>query len=384
MTSRSVHRVFAGSTCAITLLLSTASALAVAPSDDGANSSRPGRPPTDTRPMRSADLPRRDFTPTDAQRAAEVMRQHNVSLTKAIDTAEDHCKGQAVDARCRAMSGPNALLFDVTCLDKAGQVMVVSVDGTTGKVASMSSTAGAVPGDAAHTAILKASDFPGRNVVDAANEKIADVQELAIDTSRGRVAYAVLDVTSGPNRPIAVPWSALSHQEKTCMIDGSGKERLANAPSFESGTWPNMTTDEFSRRVADYYGQPVYGDNVAVPSGSTPVIMKASDIIGGDVRSAADENLGDIKDLAIEPRSGRIAYAVLSFGGFLGIKDKLFAVPLEALSRRTDGKWVLAVEKERLKDAPGFDKKNWPIKADPTLDAQVREFYGKRAAVTKP
>lgn len=343
----------------------------------------------------TAQTASRGLSNGDALRAAEVMRRNNISLTKAIDAAEDHCAGQAIDARCRAMAAPGStgatgvagtagtssahtLMFDVTCLDKAGQLMVVSVDGATGKVATSANPTGLSSGH--HPMIVKASDFiSGRDVVNAANEKIADMDELAIDINRGRVAYAVLDLTGGVNRLIAVPWSALKHHGTTCQLDLKGTQSLPNAPSFDRGTWPNMTTNDFGRPVADYYGRGVYGDDVALPQGSSLVIMKASEIIGGDVRSAADENLGDIEELVLDPQSGRVAYAVLSFGGFLGIGDKLFAVPMDSLTRRTDGNWVLAVTKEKLKDAPGFDKKNWPNMADPALDVQLRDFYRQTA-----
>jgi hypothetical protein len=77
--------------------------------------------------------------------------------------------------------------------------------------------------------------------------------------------------------------------------------------------------------------------------------------------------------------AGRVAYAVLSFGGFMGVGNKLFALPWESLQLDADNhRFVLDVPKNRLESAPGFDKDNWPDMADRTWGATVHEFYGNR------
>ena len=88
---------------------------------------------------------------------------------------------------------------------------------------------------------------------------------------------------------------------------------------------------------------------------------KASDLIGMDVRNNQNEKLGDIKDLVLDLHSGRIAYAVLSVGGFLGIGDKYIAITPEAFSVAPDDKsLVLNADKARIQNAPGFAKNDWP------------------------
>jgi hypothetical protein len=74
---------------------------------------------------------------------------------------------------------------------------------------------------------------------------------------------------------------------------------------------------------------------------------------------------------------GRIAYAVVSFGGFLGIGDKLFAVPWNSMQIDADNhRFVLDVPKEKLENAPGFDKNSWPDFADRSLGREIYEYYG--------
>ena len=110
-----------------------------------------------------------------------------------------------------------------------------------------------------------------------------------------------------------------------------------------------------------------------------PHVLQASTVIGNKVLNPAGEQLGNLKELVIDIDDGRIAYAVLSFGGFLGMGDKLFAIPWEALMLNVkDNTFILDVDKDLLKEAPGFDKDHWPddaqYEAGWLLD--IYEYYG--------
>lgn len=111
--------------------------------------------------------------------------------------------------------------------------------------------------------------------------------------------------------------------------------------------------------------------------GPGPQLMGADTLLGNDVYNKDGQDLGDIKEFMIHMASGKIAYAVLSFGGVLGLGDKLFAVPWAALKLDTVNKrFTLDVLKETLKDAPGFDKDHWPSMSDKTWAGGVHKFYG--------
>jgi len=89
------------------------------------------------------------------------------------------------------------------------------------------------------------------------------------------------------------------------------------------------------------------------------------------------EDLGKIEEIMIDLDRGRVAYVVLSFGGFLGVGDKLFAIPWQAFSVDTTQKrLVLNADKELLEKAPGFDKNNWPDMADLSLGSTLYGYYG--------
>jgi sporulation protein YlmC with PRC-barrel domain len=108
-----------------------------------------------------------------------------------------------------------------------------------------------------------------------------------------------------------------------------------------------------------------------------PNVLSTTALIGDNVVNRAGENLGKIEELMLDLEKGRVAYAVLSFGGVLGIGEKLFVVPFEAL--KLDGSrehFMLDVDKDRLKNAPSFDKNNLPKASDRTWGAEVYKFYG--------
>jgi len=110
---------------------------------------------------------------------------------------------------------------------------------------------------------------------------------------------------------------------------------------------------------------------------SRPATVSASKIIGEPVINRQHEDLGKVHELVFDVETGRIAYAVLSFGGFLGMGNKLFAMPWKALEFAQDEmKLVLNVDKEKLKTAPGFDKEDWPDFADRSWGKTIHSYYG--------
>jgi sporulation protein YlmC with PRC-barrel domain len=116
----------------------------------------------------------------------------------------------------------------------------------------------------------------------------------------------------------------------------------------------------------------------AASNKSMQQVSRASKIIGAHVTNAKGENLGDIKELVLDPQTGQVVYAVVSFGGLLGVGDKLFALPWQALHWTGDkGYYALNEEKSTLTNAPGFDKKHWPDSSSrwDQLREETNQFY---------
>lgn len=107
--------------------------------------------------------------------------------------------------------------------------------------------------------------------------------------------------------------------------------------------------------------------------------VSSSSICGTNVKNAKGESLGEIKDLMINTNKNEVAYAVLSFGGFMGFGDKYFAIPFEALSYDDEtNQYLLSVAQEKLEQAPGFDKNDWPTHANIDYLSRVYTHYNVR------
>jgi sporulation protein YlmC with PRC-barrel domain len=106
--------------------------------------------------------------------------------------------------------------------------------------------------------------------------------------------------------------------------------------------------------------------------------IRASNMIGTDVVNPKGESLGEIKEIVIDPYSGRVAYGVVAFGGFLGMGEKLFAIPFGSFEYEAKkNKYVLDVTKEYLKDAPGFDPAHWPPMTEEQWHRGVYKYYDR-------
>jgi sporulation protein YlmC with PRC-barrel domain len=123
-------------------------------------------------------------------------------------------------------------------------------------------------------------------------------------------------------------------------------------------------------------GAPIIGAERRRSDGPGPEVMDAATLIGDTVVNSSGEDLGKIEAIMLDITGGRVAYAVLSFGGFLGMGSKYFAIPWSAFTLDAGEKrFILGVSKDRLENAPGFDKDHWPSMADPTWATEVHAYY---------
>jgi hypothetical protein len=161
------------------------------------------------------------------------------------------------------------------------------------------------------------------------------------------------------DRYLFVPLSVFSVSgDKLTMA--ADRDKIRKAPSFAKGQWPNMGDTGWREEVDKFYA------SAPAPGGqpSKDKLVRASEFLKKNVRNPQNDKLGDVQDIVLEMSSGRVLYAVMAAGGFLGIGEKLFAIPVSAFNLATDGKeLVLAADKDRLKNAEGFDKSQWPATA---------------------
>jgi len=107
-------------------------------------------------------------------------------------------------------------------------------------------------------------------------------------------------------------------------------------------------------------------------------VFRATRVTGFPVRNTSGETIGSIEEVVIDLEHNNIAYFALSFGGFLGVGDKLFAIPAKELTLEHDegqAYFRLDISVEKLKSAPGFDRRDWPDVADERWREEIDRHY---------
>ncbi|RXA20555.1 hypothetical protein EQO05_05395 [Methanosarcina sp. MSH10X1] len=246
---------------------------------------------------------------------------------------------------------------------------------------------------------LSASTLKGDKVVNAAGDDLGKIEELMIDLRDGRLAFAVLSFggfLGMGNKLFAIPWQAfrMKLHDHALVLDVP-KETLEKAEGFDKDNWP-VTSREWLTTVYSYYGyQPYWQAGVAAgmteetesqrmarttgerTSGDreNPDFLSAGTLKGDKIVSTAGDDIGKVEEFMIDLQNGKVGYAVISHGGFLGIGSKYFAIPWDALTLRVhEHAFALNVSKEILDKAEGFDKDNWPLTREEL--SRTYSYYG--------
>ncbi len=105
-------------------------------------------------------------------------------------------------------------------------------------------------------------------------------------------------------------------------------------------------------------------------------VVKSFEVLDIDVLDRNCENIGKIEEIILDKMRGEVKYLVLSFGGFLGVGEKLFAIPWNSIRYNEKEKsFIMDIVKASLKDAPGFDRNKWPDFADKTFGKKISDYY---------
>ena len=108
----------------------------------------------------------------------------------------------------------------------------------------------------------------------------------------------------------------------------------------------------------------------------SPLLISADKVKGTDVYNASNENLGSVEDIMIDKRSGKVAYAVMSFGGFLGIGEKYHPLPWAMLQYDPDQDgYRVSLSREQLERAPAYGRNETVNYTDDTWNRRVHSYY---------
>jgi sporulation protein YlmC with PRC-barrel domain len=245
-----------------------------------------------------------------------------------------------------------------------------------------SSATSATQASQANMQAVRTSNLEGMTVKNQQGETVGEIEDVVIAVQDGHIAYVVLDFGGWfdlGGKHVAAPWSAFKvnpdARNVTLNVD---KEKLRQAPSFERTYVPESVERAWLVDVYNFYGVPPH-PSLQVITGERFTVAQADTLMGMDVENAQGQDLGEIEDLAINSKDGRIAYAALAYGGWLGLGENLAAVPWEALKlNMAEREFTLNLDKDKLQNAPRFAKNQWPQTLDRRWLSDMYAYYGAR------
>jgi len=266
-----------------------------------------------------------------------------------------------------------------------------------GALANVAAADDPAKGDQAQVAIshvFRTGDIIGLPVKNKSHETLGKIDDLVIDMKTGEVRYAAVSfggVAGFGSKLFAVPWGSMpfmfgepNQASSRHFMFNVTKDELDRAPGFDSSHWPNVGDPKWGAAIDKHYNveRKDTGTGAAV---TYETVFRASKIKGMDVRNEANENLGSVDELVIDVTKGHVKYMALSYGSWFTGGNKLFAVPLSSvtLNHANDKTFFLIhVSQDALKNAPGFDKNNWPNTADPNWAKGIDTYYQRSAQRT--
>jgi sporulation protein YlmC with PRC-barrel domain len=199
----------------------------------------------------------------------------------------------------------------------------------------------------------------GKPVENEQGDYLGKITDLMISPENGGMTFAVLShggILGIPMRFVAVPFESLAFSPgKNVYLLNVSRERMAAAPGFNRGYWPDVANREWDQDIYKYYGQtpPWGGSEESIPASQDQAI-RFNQIMGVAVRNEQGEELGRIDDIIIDSH-GHVPFGIVAHGGFLGMDQKFVAVPFWALKfEKRETEFVLNSTKEKLDAAPAF------------------------------
>jgi len=234
--------------------------------------------------------------------------------------------------------------------------------------------------------LQKASTIVGLNVQNAQNKDLGEIQEIVLDAGDSRIAYAVLafgGVLGMGEDYFAIPWSAFQMKaDGSAAILNIDEQTLKNSKGFNKDNWPDMGDPKWAQEAHRQYGQELYRDQEARRTeGTAPTpkehfwVRKLSELVGLAVKNREEEALGEINEIVVDLHEGRVAYAILGVGGYLGMGEKEVAVPWSALDLKPRLEVAIIDADKKSLEKLAFDPDKLPDLADRTYSSRLHEQF---------
>lgn len=234
------------------------------------------------------------------------------------------------------------------------------------------------------TNIILASDLVGMNIVNDADETVGEVSEVLVDMD-GDIHYIVFDAggfLGVAERNTAVTWDMFDAALPVIQDDGGLiAERtilFRGLPSdLETATELDMTTLDGEGFVLD-------AEEAGLLDSDEDRLLQLSEFSGildndFNLINTEEEDLGEVEDAILDLNTGKVVYAVVDFGGFLGVAENTVAVPWQRLEFNEENEqFILNVADITLEDAPLFDMNIFDdpeLRDDLDWDMDIRNYW---------
>lgn len=371
-------------------------------------------------------------TPTVVATTEAITETTDVGETDSLTDTEEMTGTDSLTGTEEMTTGTEEMTGTEGMTD-TGSVSGASVTGSTGisGTEGMTETAGV---EAAPRQLILASDLQDYNVENAQGDSLGSVDDVVLNLENGQILLVTLEyggLLGIGDKTFPIPLSAFRFDRETADIPvapaapgavltdtnaitatdgmtGTGdmtgtmtdmmtdtvvvgtrlildipEETFENAPGIdEDMNLIDPTTvgdiETFYRDLGeDVIGRPVAETNLDDLTGR---VIKLSDLDGANVNNPDGDGVGEIDDILVDLRAGRVEYFILSFGGFLGIGDNLYAIPMDAFSviptsadvENGQPTLVLDVTEEQLESAPVFTADEL---SSPDWDMEAQNFW---------
>lgn len=228
----------------------------------------------------------------------------------------------------------------------------------------------------------------GMTVRDKSGDEIGEVQDAVVGLPDGHIRYLVMssDTLTRNDQMLALPWEAFAlHQKngKPQFLRLRVNEKTAiQAPKLgKDQAWPAALKEDFVARIDKQLGiqRTEVGYRGAPAEGTKTSAKRLDKLEGVDVLNSTGEDVGDVEDFMINANTGQVEFVTVGSGGFLGLGERVHAVPIESLrlkatSDKEEPVFQLTMTDEQFKQAPVVKRKTTPA----TIRKQVEHFKQTR------
>jgi sporulation protein YlmC with PRC-barrel domain len=225
--------------------------------------------------------------------------------------------------------------------------------------------------------LISSDKVEDTTVYNSNGERLGKVDHLMIDKYTGQVAYAVMSFGGflgiGENyHPL--PWKMLTYNTRFGgYVVNIDRNRLENAPGYTSTNTPNWSDRSYTARLDEYWRA---GHTAGLASDETDRLIASDKVADTAVYDRNGERLGTVNYLMIDKYTGQVGYAVMSFGGFLGIGENYHPLPWKMLTYDTRlGGYVVNLDRNRLDNAPAYASSDIPDWSDRSYTKRIDEYW---------